>query len=282
MAEQDRRLAPWRERMHEVIFEADTPAGRAFDIALLVAIVISVTAVVLESVSEISLRHGSALRAAEWVFTLLFTVEYIARLISVRRPGRYAASFFGIVDLLAIIPTYLSLFIAGAQTLLVIRALRLLRIFRVLKITRYITELGSLIDAIRATRAKIAVFMMVVLTLVLIMGSAMYVIEGKESGFTSIPRGVYWAIVTVTTVGYGDIAPQTVAGQAIAAVAMILGYSLIIIPTGIFSTELARIVSKEVTTQSCPSCVAEGHDKDAVHCKYCGAGLMNKPRRPGE
>ncbi len=273
MLTDDHRLAAWRERMHEVIFEADTPAGRTFDIALLAAIILSVAAVVLESVADIRQQYGLLLRGTEWFVTILFTVEYAARLACVRRPMRYARSFFGVVDLLAIVPTYLSLFVAGAQTLLVIRALRLLRIFRVLKIGRYIQELGSLIDALRATRAKITIFLMIVLTLVLIMGSAMYVIEGEESGFTSIPRGVYWAIVTVTTVGYGDIAPRTVAGQMIAAVAMIIGYCLIIIPTGIFSTELARVVGKGVTTQSCPSCVAEGHDRDAVFCKFCGARL---------
>jgi voltage-gated potassium channel len=273
MNDNDRRLAPWREHLHEVIFEADTPAGRAFDIALLVAIILSVAAVVLESVASVRLRYGTALRSIEWFFTILFTVEYVARLVSVRQPLRYATSFFGIVDLLAIIPTYLSLVVPGAQTLLVIRALRLLRIFRVLKIARYLKEMRSLTSAIRATRAKITVFLMTVLTIVLIMGAAMYVIEGEESGFTSIPRGVYWAIVTVTTVGYGDIAPRTVAGQVIAAVAMILGYSLIIIPTGIFSTELARMTAKVITTQSCPSCVAEGHDQDAKFCKYCSAQL---------
>ncbi len=265
--------AAWREHLHEVIFEADTPAGRLFDIALLTAIGTSVVAVVLESVTEIRVQYGGLLRAAEWLFTILFTVEYILRLVTVRQPLRYARSFFGLVDLLAIIPTYLSLVVTGAQSLLVIRALRLLRVFRVLKIVRHLHELSSLVAAIRATRAKITVFVMVVLTLVLIMGSAMYVLEGEESGFTSIPRGIYWAIVTVTTVGYGDIAPRTVLGQAIAAAAMLLGYSLIIIPTGIFSTELARVAAKPLTTQSCPECLREGHDQDALHCKYCGTRL---------
>ena len=266
-------LAPWREQMHEVIFEADTPAGRAFDVALLIAIGLSVLAVILESVAGIQERFGTALRAMEWIFTILFTVEYLLRLISVRRPLSYAFSFFGLVDLLSILPTYLSLLIPGAQSLLVIRALRLLRIFRVLKIVRHLNELSALVAAVKATRAKITVFVMVVMTLVLIMGSAMYVVEGAESGFTSIPRGIYWAIVTVTTVGYGDIAPRTVLGQIIAAVAMLLGYSLIIIPTGIFSTELARATAKAISTQSCPACVREGHDPDATHCKYCGEQL---------
>lgn len=265
--------APWRERMHEVIFEADTAAGRAFDVALLLAIGLSVLAVILESVAGIRQHYGAGLRAVEWGFTVLFTVEYLLRLISVRRPLRYTFSFFGIVDLLAILPTYLSLVVPGAQSLLVIRALRLLRIFRVLKIARHLKELSALVQAIRATRAKITVFVMVLMILVLIMGSAMYVVEGQESGFTSIPRGIYWAIVTVTTVGYGDIAPRTIFGQAIAATAMLLGYSLIIIPTGIFSTELARVAAKPLTTQSCPACLREGHDLDAIYCKYCGEKL---------
>jgi voltage-gated potassium channel len=265
--------AAWRQNLHEVIFEADTAPGRSFDIALLTAIGISVMAVILESVASIQKSYGGLLRATEWIFTILFTVEYALRLISVRRPLRYFFSFFGIVDLLAIVPTYLSLVVVGAQSLLVIRALRLLRVFRVLKIVRHLNELSSLVQAIRATRAKITVFVMVVTILVLIMGSAMYVVEGEESGFTSIPRGIYWAIVTVTTVGYGDIAPRSVLGQAIAAAAMLLGYSLIIIPTGIFSTELARATARPVTTQSCPSCLAEGHDMDAKFCKFCGEKL---------
>lgn len=266
-------LTPWRERMHDVIFETDTPAGRAFDLALLLAIGLSVLAVILESVAGIRERYGVGLRAIEWIFTILFTAEYLLRLFSVRRPLRYAFSFFGVVDLLAILPTYLSLVIAGAQSLLVIRALRLLRIFRVLKIARHLSELSALVEAVRATRAKITVFLMVMMTLVLIMGSAMYVVEGKESGFTSIPRGIYWAIVTLTTVGYGDIAPRTVVGQAIAAAAMLLGYSMIIIPTGIFATELARVAARPGTGRTCPACLREGHDPDAIHCKQCGEKL---------
>lgn len=267
-------LAPWRERLHEVIFEADTVTGKTFDVALLVTIVLSVVAVILESVQPIRARHGPLLRAAEWVFTILFTIEYVMRLVCVRRPWGYATSFFGIVDLLAVVPTYLSVVFTGAQSFLVIRALRLLRIFRVFKIARYVGELTALTRAIRATRAKITVFLFVVLTIVLIMGAAMYVIEGEGRGFTSIPRGMYWAIVTVTTVGYGDLAPQTKLGQAVAAAAMVLGYSLIIIPTGIFSLELVQAARRErVTTQVCPGCSCEGHDMDALHCKYCGTRL---------
>ena len=264
----------WRARMHEIIFEADTPTGKAFDVALLVAIVLSVLAVVLESVEAIDVRFGTLLRAAEWFFTVLFTIEYVLRLISVRRPAAYAMSFLGVVDLLAVLPTYLSVFVPGSHSLLVIRALRLLRIFRVFKVTRYVGEVTALVSAIRATRAKITVFLFAVMTVVLIMGAAMYVIEGAASGFTSIPRSMYWAIVTVTTVGYGDIAPQTPLGQTVAAVTTLLGYSLIIIPTGIFSTELARMqFDRVITTQNCPSCTREGHDRDALHCKYCGAVL---------
>jgi voltage-gated potassium channel len=275
MSERDgnEELAPWRERLHEIIFEADTPAGKAFDVALLLAIVLSVGVVILESVAGARERYGSVLRAAEWLFTVLFTAEYVLRLLSVRRPTRYATSFLGVVDLLAIVPTYLSLFVSGAQSLLVIRALRLLRIFRVFKIARYVGEVTALVTAIRNSRAKITIFLLAVLTTVLIMGAAMYVVEGEESGFTSIPRGMYWAIVTVTTVGYGDIAPRTVLGQIVASVAMVLGYSLIIIPTGIFSMELVEAARKRLTTQSCPECLREGHDGDAVHCKYCGTEL---------
>jgi voltage-gated potassium channel len=263
----------FRERLHEIIFEADTPAGRTFDVVLLVAISLSVLTVILESVAGIQQRYGAALRSIEWIFTVLFSIEYLMRLGCVRRPLRYSFSFFGIVDLFALLPTYLSLVIPGAQSLLVIRALRLLRIFRVMKIARHLSELSALVEAVKATRTKITVFVMVVMTLVLIMGSAMYVVEGHQSGFTSIPRGIYWAIVTVTTVGYGDIAPRTVMGQVIAAIAMLLGYSLIIIPTGIFSTELARVTNKPLTTQHCPACSKEGHDIDATHCKYCGEKL---------
>ena len=264
---------PWRERLHSVIFEADTPAGKAFDLVLMVAIVLSVIAVVLESVTEIRERYFVWLRVAEWTFTLLFTVEYVVRLAAVRKPLGYATSFFGVVDLLSIIPTYLSLFLPGAQSLIVIRSLRLLRVFRVLKVARYLGELDSLVTAVKATRAKITVFLLTVLTLVLIMGTAMYVIEGETSGFDNIPRGIYWAVVTITTVGYGDIAPRTVLGQTVAAAAMVIGYSLIIIPTGIFSAELVRASRKPITSQGCPDCTREGHDVDAAFCKHCGAGL---------
>jgi voltage-gated potassium channel len=262
-----------RDRLHEIVFEADTRIGKAFDLVLLLSIVLSVAAVILESVATVRERYGMALRIAEWFFTVLFTIEYAVRLYSIRQPLAYARSFYGIVDLLAILPTYLSLLVGGAQSLLVIRALRLLRIFRILKLARYVGEVNALVGALRASFRKIVVFVFVVGTLVLIMGAAMYVIEGRESGFTSIPRSMYWAIVTITTVGYGDIAPRTWLGQGVASVAMLLGYSLIIIPTAIFSTELIRAGHRPVTTQNCSHCAREGHDIDARFCKHCGGAL---------
>ncbi len=266
-------LSPWRRRLHEIIFEADTRAGKAFDVALLCAIVASIVAVMLDSVDRYGTRFDAELRALEWGFTALFTVEYVLRLISVKRPLRYVFSFFGLVDLLAILPTYLGLFIAGAESLLVLRSLRLLRIFRVLKLGRYLSEANVLRDALRSSGPKIVVFLGTVLSLVVIVGTLMYLIEGEEHGFTSIPRSMYWAIVTMTTVGYGDIAPQTVLGQALAAAVMILGYSIIAVPTGIVSAELGKAGMRRISTQACSECSAEGHDVDAKHCKYCGAEL---------
>ncbi len=268
-------LGPRRERIYEVIFGAETPAGRAFDLALLAAIMLSVLAVMLDSVAEIHDRWGGWLLAIEWLFTGLFTIEYVARLACVRRPWRYAVSFFGIVDLVAIVPTYLSILITGSHTLLVIRTLRLVRVFRVLHLTHHYREARALVNALRATRARITVFLVFLVALVLILGSAMYLIEGnvEGTGFTSIPRSVYWAIVTMTTVGYGDIAPQTVAGQMLAAAVMILGYCIIIVPIGVFSVEMVAARRQEAGTRVCPSCSVEGHDVDAVHCKRCGEKL---------
>ncbi len=264
----------WRDVCYEIIFEADTPAGKAFDVALLFAILASVLVVMLESVASIEARIGQTLRIAEWVFTILFTLEYILRLICVRRPWKYALSFYGIVDLLAILPTYIAPFLPGqAHRLTVIRALRLLRAFRIFKLAQMLTEASALRHAIWASRAKVTVFLSVVVISVVIMGSAMHLIEGPDNGFTSIPQSMYWAIVTMTTVGYGDIAPQTEVGKALAAIMMIMGYSMIIVPTGIVSAELAQAARKPLTTQVCPNCVREGHDIDAKHCKFCGAEL---------
>lgn len=259
--------------MHEIIFEADTPAGRGFDLALLLAIVLSVVAVSLESVASIRARHGVFLRGAEWVFTVLFTIEYVGRLVSVRRPQRYALSFYGLVDLLAVLPTYLSFLIPGSQSLIVIRALRLLRVFRVLKLTRFLGEARMLGAAMRASLRKITVFLGVVLTTVLIAGALMYVIEGEANGYTSIPMAVYWAIVTMTTVGFGDIVPGTVAGRVIASVLMILGYAIIAVPTGIVTVELGAAARNATNTQACPNCGAEGHPDDARFCRRCGSRL---------
>ena len=265
--------APWRALVHEVIFEADTRAGKTFDVVLLWCIVLSVAAVLLESVPGVRARYELPLRLIEWGFTVLFTVEYVLRLACVGRPVKYATSFFGLVDLLAIAPTYLSVVLPGAQSLLVIRALRLLRIFRVLKLARFLTEAQILAQALRASRHKITVFLGTVLTLVLIVGTLMHLIEGGAHGFDSIPRGVYWAIVTLTTVGYGDISPQTPLGQALASVVMILGYSIIAVPTGIVTVALSKASEQSVSTQACPQCSAEGHDADAKCCKYCGTRL---------
>jgi voltage-gated potassium channel len=266
-------LTPWRVRLHEIIFEADTPAGKAFDIVLILSIVLSVGAVFLESVHRIEQSYGVLLRTIEWFFTILFTIEYILRLVCVTRPLAYTRSFFGVVDLLAILPTYLSLIVPGSHYLLVIRTLRVLRVFRVLKLAQYLREAQLLMRALSASRRKIAVFLFVVCTLVIIIGALMYVIEGEERGFTSIPRSMYWAVVTLTTVGYGDIAPQTGIGQALAALVMILGYGIIAVPTGIVTVELSQASAHPVSTQACPACSREGHDADALFCKYCGSGL---------
>jgi len=267
-------LAPWREQLRVVIFEADTPAGKAFDVALLVAILASVAAVMLDSVESIRAAYGPPLVAAEWCFTVLFSIEYALRLACVPVPWRYARSFFGVVDLLAVLPTYLSVLLPGAQSLLVIRGLRLLRIFRVFKLARFLGEASVLRNALADSRHKIAIFLGTIAILVTILGTAMYLIEGRANGFTSIPTSVYWAVVTMTTVGYGDIAPQTAAGKALATLVMVLGYSILAVPTGIVTAEIVeKATASRVTTRSCPQCVAEGHDADARYCKICGASM---------
>jgi voltage-gated potassium channel len=258
-----------------VIFEADTPAGRAFDIVLLIAIVLSVLVVCLESVPEIRAAHHDLLIQIEWVFTILFTIEYVLRLWCVGRPLKYAMSFFGVIDLLSIIPTWAGIAIGSGRSLTLVRALRLLRIFRVLKLGHFLGEAERMRAAMRSSARKIIVFLGVVLTLVLLVGALMYVIEsGAGSGFTSIPKSMYWAIVTLTTVGYGDVAPTTPLGQFLASCVMILGYGIIAVPTGIVSVELATARRKiRISTQSCQQCSAEGHDHDAKYCKDCGAQL---------
>lgn len=264
--------AGWRRRLHEIIFEAETPAGRAFDLTLIWLIVFSVLVVILESVKSVREEYGGLIFAAETVFTVLFTVEYVLRLTSVKNPLRYALSFYGLIDLLALVPTYISLFVPGAHYFLTIRILRLLRIFRILKLTEYTSEARVITGALRASRRKISVFLLAVVSITVVVGSVMYVVEGEENGFTSIPTSIYWAVVTLTTVGYGDLSPKTPFGKMLASVVMILGYAIIAVPTGIVTAELTR-KTQSVSTQVCPECHAESHDADAVFCKYCSAKL---------
>ncbi len=263
----------WRDQIHEIIFEADTPLGKLFDEILIVCIIASVLVVMLDSVESIGGTYSRLFYVLEWFFTIIFSIEYILRLITVRRPVKYATSFFGIVDLLTVIPTYLDLLLPGTRFLLVIRILRVLRIFRVLKLAKYVGEANLLIIAMKASARKITVFLFSLLTIVVVLGSLMYIVEGADHGFTSIPKSIYWAIVTLTTVGYGDVAPQTSLGQALAVVAMIMGYSIIAVPTGIVTVEIAQAFRGQVTTRACHDCSGEGHDVDAKHCKFCGSEL---------
>jgi len=263
----------WRQRLHTLVFESDTRAGRAFDVVLFILILASVAAVMLDSVAEIHEEYGLWLYRAELGFTAIFTIEYILRLIAVTRPLAYARSFFGLIDLLAILPGYLSLLTPGTEYLLIIRMLRMLRIFRVLKLVTFFNESQIIVTALRASRNKIMVFMFAVVQITIVTGGLMYVIEGPENGFTSIPVSVYWAIVTITTVGYGDIAPQTLLGQFVASCVMILGYGIIAVPTGIVTAQIVQSSRTAIRSQTCPSCAAEEHDPDARFCKYCGTSL---------
>jgi len=267
-----------REKLHEVIFEADTKAGKRFDVILLFAILASVIIVILESVPAYHEKYGDIFIALEWIFTLFFTVEYALRLYVVYRPIKYATSFFGIIDLMSILPTYLSLLFAGSQSLMIVRGLRLLRVFRIFKLANFLVEGQIIVAALKASRAKISVFVIFILIMVSIFGSIMYLVEGSQNEqFDSIPRSIYWAIVTLTTVGYGDISPITSFGQFIAAIIMISGYAIIAVPTGIVTAEVMQATGRKkgqkVTTQTCRYCCEEGHDDDAVHCKYCGEKL---------
>lgn len=272
------RLTGWRRAAYEVIFGHDTAAGKAFDVVLILAILVSVGIVMLDSVAALAAHHP-AFFLAEWIFTLLFTIEYALRLLSVRRPSGYALSFFGIVDLFAVLPSYLSLLVPGGQYLIVIRILRVLRVFRVLKLAQYVGEARTLGLALRASRYKITVFLFTVLTIVVVVGSLMFLIEGPRHGFTSIPRGVYWAIVTLTTVGYGDIAPVTPLGQAVAAMVMVMGYGIIAVPTGIVTVELAHQAQRKSSSKTCSACGLGDHDEDARFCRGCGATLKS-PQGP--
>lgn len=265
----------WKHRLHEIIYEADTQAGKVFDVVLLIAILASVLLVMLESVESFDTKYHSFLNISEWVITLLFSIEYVLRIIAIKKPLRYIFSFYGLIDLLSTIPKYLSLFFIGSHHLAALRALRLLRIFRILKLARYIGASNKLLIALKASKAKIAVFLFFVVILCIILGTIMYMIEGAENGFTSIPRSVYWAIVTLTTVGYGDIAPHTPFGQLIASAVMILGYAIIAIPTGIVSSEMTKNRDNEIetNTQACPSCTVENHKDGADFCYNCGSKL---------
>ncbi len=265
----------WKSRLHEIIYEADTKEGKLFDVILLILIIASIILVMLESVKSFNEQHSDFLNIAEWVITILFTLEYFARIISIKKPKEYIFSFYGVVDFLSTIPKYLAMIFAGTHALVALRALRLLRVFRILKLTRFIGASNNLMTALKASKAKIFVFLSFVVILCVILGTVMYMIEGEENGFTSIPRSVYWAIVTMTTVGYGDIAPHTPFGQFVASLIMILGYGIIAIPTGIVSSEMTKFNNKKVqiNTQSCPSCSAENHRDDADFCYECGHKL---------
>lgn len=260
----------WRRRTYDVIFGHDTPAGLRFDLLLIIFIVASVVVTMADSVASLRARHETLFYALEWGFTLLFTAEYITRLLIVERPARYVRSFFGIVDLLAILPTYLSLLIAGSQYLLVVRLLRILRIFRLLKLVRYVSEAGVMLTALSRSRRKIFVFLIFMLILVTVFGALMYLIEGPQNGFTSIPIGMYWAIVTVATVGFGDIAPATALGRMVTSVLILIGYGIIAVPTGIYTAELMNTLKGQIDDRECERCGLLGHLSDARFCRRCG------------
>ncbi len=266
-----------RQQMHQIIYEADTPAGKIFDIILLVLILLSVILVMLDSVSWIRLKHETLLDQFEWIITVLFSAEYIARIIVVRKPFKYITSFYGIIDLLSILPKYISLIFVGGSSLIAFRALRLLRVFRILKLSRYIGESNFLMASLWASRAKIGVFLFTVLILCIIFGTIMYLIEGEENGFTNIPRAIYWCIVTLTTVGYGDIAPMTPLGRFLASFIMIMGYGIIAVPTGIVTSEMSyRHKNPDTNTQSCQNCMNENHVDNAIFCHECGHEINEK------
>lgn len=269
-------ISGWRYRIHEVIFEADTPSGKVFDVALLVFILISIVATMLESVEWINERYSSVLLAVEWAVTIAFTIEYLLRIVSIAKPWRYMISFYGIIDLLSTLPTYLSLFLVGTRYFAILRILRLMRIFRVFKLSRYLTEGTQLVNALKASRPKITVFLAAVVMVTVLVGSTMYVIEKEHGGgFDSIPESIYWAIVTMTTVGYGDITPETALGKFLASIMMIMGYGIIAVPTGIVSAEMIQANKEEKTnTQACLYCGGEDHRLDSKYCRHCGERMI--------
>jgi len=262
-----------KSKLYEIIFESDTKAGKLFDVLLLVVIVLSIVLVMLESVPSIENQYRSLLQILEWSITLIFSLEYCMRIWIVHKSRTYIFSFYGIIDFLSILPSYLAFFFMGTHGFMVIRALRLLRVFRILKLNRYMNEGAIIVKALKQSRIKISVFLFAVLTMVIIIGTLMYLIEGAENGFTSIPRGIYWAIVTLTTVGYGDISPTTALGQFIASFVMIIGYAIIAVPTGIVTAELSKPNKTLPSGQVCEQCLSEGHDLDDQFCRFCGAKL---------
>lgn len=274
----------WKTKLHDIIYEADTPSGKIFDLVLMITIIASILLVMLESVKSIDVKYHTFLNVSEWVITILFTFEYIARIVTVKKPFHYIFSFYGIIDLLSTIPKYISIIFGGVHALAALRALRLLRIFRILKLVRYLGASNNLVSALKASRAKILVFLFVVIIIAIILGTIMYLVEGEENGFTNIPKSVYWCIVTLTTVGFGDIAPQTPLGQFIASLVMILGYGIIAVPTGIVSAEYTAQHNPkqepqkpiiDLNTQSCPNCSASKHKDNAEFCYNCGHHLHN-------
>ncbi len=270
---------PFRQKIYEIIFEAETPKGKTFDITLILLVIFSIIVVILESVESLQAKYLKTFLTLEWILTIIFSIEYILRIYCVSKPFKYIFSFYGLVDIFSIIPTYLSVLVPGAQSMLVIRALRLLRIFRVLKLSRYANAGNFLSQALIKSRPKIIVFLGAIVTLVCIMGTMMYIIEGKENGFSSIPKGIYWAIVTMTTVGYGDISPNTPLGQFFASMLMIAGYGIIAVPTGIVTSEMtqAQMSQKKLYTKACRSCTKEEHDFGAAFCNHCGTALPQIP-----
>ncbi|GAB3921119.1 ion transporter [Mucilaginibacter myungsuensis] len=273
MAEQDKK--DWQFHLHEIIYESNTKAGKAFDVGLLIAIFTSVIVVMLDSVQSLHGQYGVLFNRLEWIYTIVFTAEYILRLVSIKKPWRYVFSILGLIDLIALIPSYLSIFFAGAQALLVFRALRLLRVFRIFKLGEFLSEINFMTTALKGSVRKISIFLLTVLTLTVILGSIMYLVEKRENGFSNIPESIYWAIVTITTVGYGDISPITPMGKFVASVVMLIGYAIIAVPTGIITHDIAVAArQKKELPESCPNCGREGHDSDALFCKHCGASLL--------
>jgi len=273
---QNRHNSHWKNKLHEIIYEADTKQGKWFDIVLIITILISIILVMLESVESFDAKYHRFLNISEWIITILFSLEYITRIITIKKPSSYIFSFYGIIDFLATIPKYVSLIFVGTHALVALRALRLLRVFRILKLARYLGASKTLVSALKASKIKIFVFLFSVLVITIILGTVMYLIEGPQNGFTSIPHSMYWAIVTLTTVGYGDLAPHTPLGQFIASIVMILGYGIIAVPTGIVTSELTRAENNIATnTQHCSNCSTEKHSDNAEFCYNCGLRLNN-------